>query len=365
MPEPEFRLVRYRGLFAVAFYDRSGRHRISTGTAERGHAEAYLRKFKLNYEEAARPDRTTVEYAWTEYRKTLHGRPSHAAAGFEWKSVGPHFGHLFADDVTEADCLAYIEKRRKAHRKDRHGETIKRKDGSEWTASDGTIWTELGRLRAALRWAERKNLIAKAPAIKRPTPPPPRDLRMTMGQAQTFIQACEAPHARLFSILALTTGARMGALLDLTWDRVDFERGVILLANPERAANKKGRAWVPMNATARVALSEAQRGRLTPYVIEWGGQRVINIKTALRAAGRRCGLSWVTAHVFRHSAASIMAEAGVPMEEIAQVLGHRDSRTTSRIYARFSPTHLRAAAAALEIDFVGSLVAKRRTDRAR
>src|SRR5262249_16136097 len=32
-----------------------------------------------------------------------------------------------------------------------------------------------------------------------------------------------------------------------------------------------------------------------------------------------------------------MAEEGVPMQQIAQYLGHSDSRTTERVYARFSP----------------------------
>jgi integrase len=36
------------------------------------------------------------------------------------------------------------------------------------------------------------------------------------------------------------------------------------------------------------------------------------------------------------------------MAEIAQLLGHKDSRTTEAIYARFSPTYLRKAAATLE-----------------
>ena len=44
-----------------------------------------------------------------------------------------------------------------------------------------------------------------------------------------------------------------------------------------------------------------------------------------------------------------MAEAGHPMSEIAQYLGHADSRITERVYARYSPSHLRRAADALEI----------------
>jgi integrase len=45
-----------------------------------------------------------------------------------------------------------------------------------------------------------------------------------------------------------------------------------------------------------------------------------------------------------------MAEDRVPMEEIAQYLGHTDINTTRKVYARYSPDYLRRAAGALEYD---------------
>jgi hypothetical protein len=50
-----------------------------------------------------------------------------------------------------------------------------------------------------------------------------------------------------------------------------------------------------------------------------------------------------------------MAEAGIPMEEIAQYLGHGDVEVTRRVYARFSLDYLRGAATALEYDDIGSM----------
>ena len=49
------------------------------------------------------------------------------------------------------------------------------------------------------------------------------------------------------------------------------------------------------------------------------------------------------------TAAVWMAEAGVPMADIAHYFGHDDSRITTRIYARYAPDHLRDAAEALEL----------------
>ncbi|MBL3565107.1 hypothetical protein JMM61_10360 [Rhodovulum sulfidophilum] len=43
-----------------------------------------------------------------------------------------------------------------------------------------------------------------------------------------------------------------------------------------------------------------------------------------------------------------MAEAGVPIEEIAEYLGHTNPNITRSTYARFSPDYLRHAAGSLE-----------------
>ena len=42
-------------------------------------------------------------------------------------------------------------------------------------------------------------------------------------------------------------------------------------------------------------------------------------------------------------------EAGTPMSEIAQFLGHSDDRITQRVYARYSPSYLIGAASALDV----------------
>lgn len=157
--------------------------------------------------------------------------------------------------------------------------------------------------------------------------------------------AAETSHVRLFIILALATAGRMTAILELTWDRVEFDRGVVRLGEGDR--RRKGRATVPMTDRLRVALEDAVKVRTCDYVIEYGGNPIKKIRKALASAAGAAGLPWVTPHVFRHTAAVWMAEARVPMAEIAQYLGHTDSRITERVYARYSPAFLRGAARAL------------------
>lgn len=328
---PKYRVIPFRGKFAVEWYESGKRFRRSLKTDDRRDIEPALRRVIAEVEAERRPEVITIAYAWEGYVKSLGDKPAATTAGFEWRSVGKHFGHILADAIAEETCEAYTQARRAQGR------------------SDSTIWTELGRLRSALRWAERKGLIAKAPFIPRPAQAPPRDKRLTREEARSFLNACELPHVKLFVTLALTTGARMGAILDLTWRQIDFEGSRIDLEGPGRPKTNKGRAVLPMNQMAAHALFNAHIGATTPFVIEWGGQKVKSIKKAIRSVGQRCGLPWVTAHVFRHSAACWMAEDDVSMSEIAQFLGHKNSRITEEVYARFSPSYLERAARSLDL----------------
>lgn len=67
--------------------------------------------------------------------------------------------------------------------------------------------------------------------------------------------------------VAIGTAGRMGTILDMTWDRIDFGAGLIQLDDPERSGTAKGRATVPMNGSARAALQEAHQGAITRHVI--------------------------------------------------------------------------------------------------
>jgi integrase len=145
----------------------------------------------------------------------------------------------------------------------------------------------------------------------------------------------------------LATGARMSAILDLTWDRVDFTHGTIDFNPAGRDITNKRRVVVPMNKKARDALEEAHKGALTDHVIEYGGKPVKSVKRAIAAAARRAGVP-CSPHVFRHTAGVWMAQADVPMQKIAQFLGHTSSRVTETVYARYSPRFMADAAGALD-----------------
>ena len=63
------------------------------------------------------------------------------------------------------------------------------------------------------------------------------------------------------------TAARKTAILTLTWDRVDFETGVVHYPDPDRAVTKKRRADVPISTTLRPILEQAYRERRNDLVL--------------------------------------------------------------------------------------------------
>jgi integrase len=85
-----------------------------------------------------------------------------------------------------------------------------------------------------------------------------------------------------------------------------------------------------------------------PYVIEFEGEKIKSIKGALKRAAGRAKVE-ASPYVLRHTAAVWMAEDGVPIEEIAQVMGHNKPEITYKVYARFSPKHQAKAVASLQV----------------
>lgn len=326
-----YTIQRYREGFAIVFNDpeTGKRRRFALGSDTKAGAKRIAPVF---YARLTRPKGTTVADLWKAYTVAKHGKSIVTTMQYTWKAIGPHFGNREGQAITLEECRSYTALRREQGR------------------SDGTIHTELGHLRTVLSWAVKYRMIDHAPHIERPKKPEPKDRYLTREEVRRMIAATTAPHTRLAIHLMLATAARVSAVLELTWDRVDFNRRLIHLRDPEETENRKGRATVPMTRTLFAALKEAQAGALSEHVVEWGGEKVTSIKRSIKTAARAAGLEDVSPHVMRHTAAVLMAEAGRDMEEISQYLGHTNPSITRRVYARYSPDHLRKAAEALELD---------------
>ena len=324
----EVTVGKLRGGLCAYWHDVTGkrvRHHLKALTRADAEAEAIDVYKRFNPQTLD----LTIAGIWDSYVKEREGRPVATTMKSTGKAILAHFGSLRPDQISTNLCRSYAAMRRK--------KTIK----------DGSILTELNHLRTALSWAVKQRLITYVPHIEIPQKPAPKDRYLTRNEIDRLLSADMHPHIKLLILLLLSTGSRVGAALELTWDRVNFERNVIDLRK-SATGPRKGRATVPMNAGMRAALQDARKAALTDHVIEYASRNVVNIRRGFLAAVNSAGLKQVSPHVLRHTAAVHMAEAGIPMSEISQFLGHSSTNVTERIYARYSPSYLTRAADTLD-----------------
>jgi integrase len=132
---------------------------------------------------------------------------------------------------------------------------------------------------------------------------------------------------RTFIVIATQTALRRGAIMRLCWQHFDFENGFV---NPPPGRGTKG---IP----PRLKLTDALKIEMLAHRARCertGGEDTLfenaidTIRDDLRAAKKACvkiapeRRAKIGVHALRHTAASWMVQDGVPLYEVAKILGH-------------------------------------------
>ena len=323
------RIVNHRGKWAA----RIGGKRYSTGFAatEDNRDAAERAADHIGREIAAAQAENKCGPIIRAYLKDMPNRAKPRVVSPQQQNVADKVAKYFEDmtpaEVTRDICRLYLTKNR------------------EVGLSDQTTRNRLSTLRAALKWKD-----PNTPAVfELPPPSEPRDEWLTRDQFAKLLKEAVAPHIQLFLHIAICTGARKEAILNMQWEtHIDFEKGTIW---PGFKQSGKARSKpIPMTQAAKTALQNAYQVSTCPWVIEHGGDQVKDVKRGLRAAYERAEIETTApAHVIRHTAGAWMAIAGVPMFEISRRLGHKSQVTTEKHYAHLHPDYMEKSTQALEV----------------
>ena len=144
----------------------------------------------------------------------------------------------------------------------------------------------------------------------------------------------------IFAIrLLILTGARLGEILTLKWDYINWDIGTLDLPD-----SKTGQKSIYLNTPAKDILNKIVRQVDNPYVICGAkpGEHIVNLQKSWRRIRTTADLKDVRLHDLRHTFASVAVSGGMSLPLIGALLGHSQPSTTAR-YAHLAIGPLRDA----------------------
>jgi integrase len=221
--------------------------------------------------------------------------------------------------------------------------------------SASTVASMLGRLEGIFEWARKRRYIEANPVSPvDPIKPPEnadKDYEIwTASEVEMFLAWCKREDEPLYQIAlaALNTGARLGELIGLQWDKVDMQRRLIHISRKwnnksgELESTTKGRRsrTIAINDALYGVLAEQKLGGKRPWVFcEADGSRIKSNQLTcyrFRPACEKAGVRAIRFHDLRHTFAVHFMQAGGDIYKLQRQLGHKSIETTQQ-YLRFSP----------------------------
>ena len=231
-------------------------------------------------------------------------------------------------------------------------------------------------LRRALRTAERWDLVHRnAAALVDPPRAQKREPEhLSQAQVATLLAAARDDPCGALYVMAVTTGMRQGELLALQWNEVDFESAVVhvratlvrikgrgmVRGAPKTASSRRSVPLPPMTVAHLRRHRTAQRQAHLAAGVGWAEDDFVftsrrgapldpsNLTGEWHAFTEAAGLGRVRFHALRHTAATVLLTAGVPLAVISKTLGHSGLAITADIYATVVPQLQRDAADAMQ-----------------
>ena len=150
-------------------------------------------------------------------------------------------------------------------------------------------------------------------------------------------------------ILCLYTGLRIGEMLALTWNDIDFEKSILSITKTCHDGNINGkhvrildtpktensRRQIPLSKTILKMLKEMKKRSISEFVIA-DGEKPVFVRTYQRMFElllKKLKLPHKGFHSLRHTFATRALECGMDVKTLSEVLGHKNATITLNRYA--------------------------------
>lgn len=175
-------------------------------------------------------------------------------------------------------------------------------------------------------------------AIRKCQEPPGRVRYLSDDERVALVAACRESSSPILLpvvMIALTTGARHGEIMGLTWGDVDLQRGLVIYRDTK---NGTTRSAPLVGETKELIAKLAPESRDGGALVFGAHGKPASIREPFETALERAGIEDFRFHDLRHTAASYLAMSGATLAEIASVLGHKTLAMVKR-YAHIGEQH--------------------------
>ncbi|MGH9903969.1 MAG: tyrosine-type recombinase/integrase [Pyrinomonadaceae bacterium] len=253
------------------------------------------------------------------------------------KALKNHFGKHQLRGITHSDIRNF------------RAERLATKTKAKKQRSVAAVNRELEKLRRLLNIAEREGWILRNPMrsgdpLISVADERKRERILTRDEELRLLAACEnryQKHLRPILICALDTWMRRGEIFGIKWSDVDFEERVLTI----RAFNTKTMKERQVSLTTHLML---ELEKLWEASLKIKDELLFgftsNVKKSFTSVRTKAGLPDIRFHDLRHTAATRLVAAHLPLPEVGRVLGHTQANTTYRYVNANIETTRRAAA---------------------
>lgn len=238
--------------------------------------------------------------------------------------------------------------------RDHEGERIFKGKAGHKTKAPATINKFMSNLGSVCTWAIQNRLTPRGwvhpcRGIRRLPEPAGRIRYLDDNERGRLLAECKkSQYPRMYALvlMAMLTGARRGELLSLRWVDIDLENATAALGRSKNG-DRRTLVLLPQVVAALRPFESSDRQRYVFGAMLTRQQTPCSIKKTWEKAIERAKVENFRFHDLRHCCASYLAQAGVPLNVIADVLGHRKLDMTRRYAHLTTQTKATAMQAAL------------------
>lgn len=369
-------------------FDLSGKPMIHRKTVHgtKKDAEVELAKFVTEVQNGLVIDGKSLKFSeFTEIWKRDYGSKELAPSTYKRycrmleTRLLPYFGHFYINKIKPTDIMKFYDLLEKdtqlVRKKGNNGSKTKK------PLSGKTILEHHRLLRAMLHKAVYWQLIVSNPAERVQPPKARKPKRKSYDDEQTKILlenlellSSEDTKYKVAIILTVFTGVRLGELMGLEWQDVDFRNGIISINRSSQYLSDMGVfTKVPKTESSirEIAIPEFIISLLEKYKLWYEEQKSIygelwtnSDRLFVQADGKpmhpstiskwfvkyvdQIGLPVINFHGLRHTNASLLVAQNIDIAVISARLGHAQISTTLDFYVHPLLSHNRKAGYALE-----------------